>query len=82
LLAQPVEVAPPPSPGKYWTRKGIAEWLMERLADDTPTLVGKRILRGATSVVEALGSLHRKIGDAHGQGGKRCGRPRDVRSSP
>jgi hypothetical protein len=23
----PVEVPPPPSPRKYWTRKGIAEWL-------------------------------------------------------
>ena len=38
--ARPVEVQPPPSPRKYWTRKGIAEWLVERLADDTPTLVG------------------------------------------
>lgn len=36
----PVEVAPPPSPRKYWTRKGIAEWLVERLAEDVPTLVG------------------------------------------
>jgi len=36
----PVEVLPPPSTRKYWTRKGIAEWLVERLAEDTPTLVG------------------------------------------
>jgi hypothetical protein len=36
----PVEVQPPPSPRKYWTRRGIAEWLAERLAEDTPTLVG------------------------------------------
>lgn len=36
----PVEVLPPPSPRKYWTRKGIAEWLVERLAEDVPTLVG------------------------------------------
>jgi hypothetical protein len=36
----PVEVAPPPSPRKYWTRKGIAEWLAEQLAEDLPTLVG------------------------------------------
>jgi hypothetical protein len=35
-----VEVPPPPSPRKYWTRKGIAEWLVQRLAADTPTLVG------------------------------------------
>jgi hypothetical protein len=38
--ALPVEVSPPPSPRKYWTRRGIAEWLVERLAEDTPTLVG------------------------------------------
>ena len=38
--APPVEVQPPPSPRKYWTRKGIAEWLVERLAEDTSTLVG------------------------------------------
>ena len=25
----PVEVLPPPSPRKYWTRRGIAEWLVE-----------------------------------------------------
>ena len=36
----PVEVPPPSSPRKYWTRKGIAEWLVERLAEDVPTLVG------------------------------------------
>jgi hypothetical protein len=36
----PVEVLPPPSPRKYWTRRGIAEWLLERLAEDVPTLVG------------------------------------------
>jgi hypothetical protein len=36
----PVEVMPPPSPRKYWTRRGIANWLVERLAGDTPTLVG------------------------------------------
>ena len=38
--ASPVEVAPPPSSRKYWTRRGIAEWLVERLAEDVPTLVG------------------------------------------
>ena len=38
--ARPLEVAPPPSPRRYWTRKGIAEWLVETLADDVPTLVG------------------------------------------
>lgn len=38
--ASPCEVPPPPSPRKYWTRRGIAEWLVERLAEDVPTLVG------------------------------------------
>lgn len=36
----PVEVMPPPSPRKYWTRRGIAEWLVERLVESAPTLVG------------------------------------------
>src|SRR5258708_12956794 len=38
--APAVEVPPPPSSRKYWTRKGIAEWLVERLAEDASTLVG------------------------------------------
>ncbi|MBF0268806.1 MAG: hypothetical protein HQL44_09445 [Alphaproteobacteria bacterium] len=38
--AVPTEVPPPPSPRKYWTRRGIAEWLVETLARDVPTLVG------------------------------------------
>jgi hypothetical protein len=38
--APPVEIPPPPSPRKYWTRNGIARWLVERLAEDAPTLVG------------------------------------------
>ncbi len=36
----PDEVTPPPSKRKYWTRCGIAEWLIERLAEDIPTLIG------------------------------------------
>jgi hypothetical protein len=36
----PIEVLPPPSPRKYWTRRGIAEWLVERLTEGIPTLVG------------------------------------------
>jgi hypothetical protein len=36
----PAEVLPPPSPRKYWTRRGITEWLLERLAEEVPTLVG------------------------------------------
>lgn len=38
--AKPIEISPPPSPRKYWTRRGVAEWLVERLAEDVPTLVG------------------------------------------
>jgi hypothetical protein len=37
---QPGEVAPPPSPRKYWTRRGIAEWLREQLLKPEPTIVG------------------------------------------
>ncbi|MBK5939525.1 hypothetical protein [Halochromatium roseum] len=36
----PVEIPPPPSPRKYWTRLGLAQYLAERLAEDRPTLVG------------------------------------------
>jgi hypothetical protein len=38
--APPVEVPPPPSPRKYWTRRGIGEWLVERLGEPARTLVG------------------------------------------
>jgi hypothetical protein len=37
---KPHEVQPPPSPRKYWTRRGIAEWLVETLRMEVPTLVG------------------------------------------
>ena len=36
----PLEIQPPPSPRTYWTRRGIAEWLLERLQEDQPTIVG------------------------------------------
>ncbi|HVR36833.1 MAG TPA: hypothetical protein VMS21_13375 [Methylomirabilota bacterium] len=39
-LTPPGEVLPPASPRKYWTRKGVAEWLVERLSEKKPTLVG------------------------------------------
>ncbi|MBJ6724137.1 hypothetical protein [Geomesophilobacter sediminis] len=35
----PVEVRAP-GPKKYWSRKGIAQWLAERLREDVPTIVG------------------------------------------
>ena len=31
---------PPPSPRKYWTRRGLAEWLTERLVGGCADLVG------------------------------------------
>lgn len=37
---QPIEVQPTPSPRKYWTRRGIAEWLRELLLMPEPTIAG------------------------------------------
>jgi hypothetical protein len=34
------EVGPPPSTRRYWTRRGVAEWLVERLKEPVPTLIG------------------------------------------
>lgn len=39
-LNDPSEVAPPPSVRRYWTRKAIAEWLVERLSEAPSALVG------------------------------------------
>src|SRR5260370_40451858 len=39
-LTPPVEVEPPPGPGKYWTRRGVAEWLTALLSESQATLVG------------------------------------------
>ena len=39
-LAPPSEVGPPLSTRKFWTRRGIAEWLVDELSQDRPTLVG------------------------------------------
>jgi len=36
----PSEVKPPPSPRKYWTRRGIAEWLAELVSEDRSSLIG------------------------------------------
>ena len=38
--SDPSEVAPPPSLRRYWTRKAIAEWLVDRLSETPLTLVG------------------------------------------
>ncbi len=36
----PKEVLPPESPRKFWTRRGIAEWLRDELSGPNPVLVG------------------------------------------
>jgi hypothetical protein len=36
----PVEVQPPQSPRTYWTRRGVAEWLVAQFADGQKTLAG------------------------------------------
>jgi hypothetical protein len=36
----PFEVTPPPGLRKYWSRRGIAEWLTASLSEEAPTLVG------------------------------------------
>ncbi len=36
----PGEVPPPPSPRKYWTRRGLAEWLVKELENGPPAIVG------------------------------------------
>lgn len=38
--AMPVEVAPPPSPRKYWSRRELAAWLAETLSEERATIVG------------------------------------------
>ena len=38
--AEPKEVLPPPSPRKYWSRRALAEWLVEQLSSGDPTIVG------------------------------------------
>jgi hypothetical protein len=37
---EPIQVQPLPSPRRYWTRRGLAEWLREELDRDIPTIVG------------------------------------------
>jgi len=36
----PREILPPQSARKYWTRKGVAEWLRDELSGSKPALVG------------------------------------------
>lgn len=34
------QVPSPPSQRRYWTRRGLAEWLCNELGGETPTIVG------------------------------------------
>ena len=53
--ASPAEVPPPPSPRKYWTRRGIAQWLVERLANKTSARSGAhRVLAVPPASVRVL----------------------------
>jgi len=36
----PEQVQPPPSPRRYWTRRGLAEWPCNEFGGETPTIVG------------------------------------------
>lgn len=38
--SEPIEVQPPPSPRRYWTRRGLAEWSGSLLSGSEPVLVG------------------------------------------
>lgn len=38
--AEPHEAAPPPGTRRYWTRKAMAHWLVERLSEPSRTLAG------------------------------------------
>ena len=38
--SKPYEDSPPPSPRKYWTRHGLAEWLATILRETPRTIVG------------------------------------------
>jgi len=39
-VSSPTEILPPPSPRKYRTRRGVAEWLLARLSEGEASLVG------------------------------------------
>jgi hypothetical protein len=39
-VTEPTESSAPPSQRKYWTRREVAEWIVSRLLEDTPTIIG------------------------------------------
>ena len=53
---EPKQVQPPPSPRRYWTRRGLAEWLREELDRNIPTIVGiDHAVLGRTQVLHMVG---------------------------
>jgi hypothetical protein len=40
VMGEPREIRPTPHPSWHWTRRDLAEWLVQRLRADTPTIVG------------------------------------------
>ena len=65
----PLEVLPPPSPRKYWTRRGVAEWLIETLSESVTGLeqfrnaIAKNDLDSITSVAQQLQGTQKKVND-------------------
>ena len=37
---EPEQIQPPPSQRRYWTRRGLAHWLCDKLGEEAPTIVG------------------------------------------
>jgi hypothetical protein len=56
----PTEVQPPPSPRKYWTRRGVADWLEKELSVHTPTIFG--IDHGFSVTVQLVEAVFSKGG--------------------
>jgi hypothetical protein len=69
----PEQIQPPSSPRLYWTRRGLAEWLCNKLADDIPTLVGivpHRLLRPlppSPRLAELLARFPESLADARAE---------------
>ena len=61
--ASPAEVPPPPSPRKYWTRRGIAQWLVEGLANKTSARSGAHRGLAVPPPVSAPSRIGYRIGD-------------------
>ena len=54
------EIRPPVEPKRYWTRRALAGWLIDRLAEPTPTIAG---IDHAFSFPEAYFACHGLVRD-------------------